>query len=286
MSVHPALAELVQLLELQPLQKNCFVANNESQAGARLFGGQVLAQALKAAALTIVDERVACSVHAYFLRPGSSKRETIYKVENTRDGRRFSTRAVEASQGKHVIFTAQVSFQMPEIGFEHQIDCAQYPLPETMEDDVVIAKKLDPSRTEAMPWLLRERAFEIRSLYSLDVPLPTEPIKPAWLQARGTLADDPLLHQCLFAYSTDMGLMSTSLMPHLPQHPRRNFQGVSLDHAIWFHHPFRVDEWLMHDRHSPVTAFCRGLNRASMYDISGKLVASSIQESLIRLSTG
>lgn len=283
MSMHPALAELVQLLDLQPLQKNCFAANNETRGGVRLFGGQVLAQALKAAALTIADGRVAHSIHTYFLRPGSSKRETIYKVKSVRDGGSFSTRSVEALQGNHVIFVAQVSFQTPATGLEHQIDCVQYPSPATMEDDVAIAKKLDSSRTEAMPWLLKERAFEVRSLYSLDVPLPSEPIKPAWLQARGTLADDPLLHQCLFAYSTDMGLMSTSFVPHLAQHARRNFQGVSLDHAIWFHHPFRVDEWLMHDRYSPVTAFCRGLNRASVYDSSGKLVASSMQENLIRL---
>lgn len=283
MAAHPAVAELLQILNLEPLAGDCFRADNEQEGGPRLFGGQVLAQALKAAGLT-VEGRVAHSLHAYFLLPGSASKELSYVVTRVRDGRSFSMRNVRAMQGKREIFAAQISFQVVESGVEHQLEHPEYGPPEEFEDDVAVARRVDKKYTADTPWVRKERAFEFRALRPITAPPPDEPVKPAWLRARSRLDDDDLLlHQCMLAYATDMGLVSTSLIPHFKQYSRRSFQGLSLDHAIWFHRPFRVDDWLMYDRDSPVSAFSKGLNRGSIYNRSGQLIASAMQEGLMRL---
>lgn len=283
MTMHPALAELIELLQLKPVSAGLFQGQNESKGGPRLFGGQILAQALKAAALTVEKTRLIHSVHAYFLRLGSNRKPVMYEVDRLRDGRSFATRSVKATQSGEIIFKATVSFHIQEQGLVHQIDCDRYPPPESMEDDVAIAQRLDSARTKAIPWALRERAFEVRSLYPMNKPPPDQPIKPAWIRTRSPLEDDPLLHQCLLAYATDMGLMSTALVPHLKQYRRGTFQGASLDHAIWFHRAFRADRWLMYDRESPVASAGRGFNRGLIYHSSGQLVVSTMQESLMRV---
>lgn len=284
MAAHPAVTELLQILNLEPLADNCFRAGNEQQGGVRLFGGQVLAQALRAAGLTVEAGRAAHSLHAYFLLPGAAGKELSYVVTRVRDGRSFSMRNVRAIQGKREIFAAQISFQVAESGVEHQLDCPEYGPPEGFVDDVTVARRLDKKHTAGMPWMLKERAFEFRTLRPITAPPPAAPVNPAWLRARSRLDDDALLlHQCMLAYATDMGLVSTSLIPHFKQYQRRSFQGLSLDHAIWFHRPFRVDGWLMYDRDSPVSAFAKGLSRGSIYNSSGQLVASVMQEGLMRL---
>lgn len=284
--MHAALADLLELLELERIETNLFRGRNEQQAGPRVFGGQVMAQALRAAAHTVAqleERRLPHSLHGYFLRPGDARLKILFDVEHSRDGGSFTTRRVRAIQKGEAIFSMSVSFQIEEPGLEHQSPIGDWPLPETLEDDVAIARRLGEANPNVMPWTLRERPFEVRSVYPVGTPQPDTAIKPAWYRARSPLPDDPVLHRCLLAYVSDMGLMSTSLVPHAQSAPRSAIVGASLDHAMWFHRPLRVDDWFLYDRDSPVAAGSRGFNRGSFHDRGGALAASAAQESLIRV---
>ncbi|HSG88145.1 MAG TPA: acyl-CoA thioesterase II [Pseudomonadales bacterium] len=282
--MHEALAELIGLLDMERIEANLFRANNETWGGPRVFGGQVMAQALRAAAST-VEGRLPHSLHGYFLRPGDSKRPILFEVERIRDGASFATRRVRGLQQGESIFSASVSFQVEEEGLEHQIPQAEWPDPETLEDDVQVARRHADTDPNVMPWTVRERPFEVRSVYPVGTPQPEAPVKPAWYRSRSPLDDDPVLHRCLLAYVSDMGLMSTSLVPHMADTPRSRIVGASLDHALWFHRPLRVDDWFLYDRDSPNASGSRGFNRGTFYDRAGNLVASAAQESLIRVRT-
>lgn len=282
--MHEALAELIGLLDMERIEANLFRANNETWGGPRVFGGQVMAQALRAAAST-VEGRLPHSLHGYFLRPGDSKRPILFEVERIRDGASFATRRVRGLQQGESIFSASVSFQVEEEGLEHQIPQAEWPDPETLEDDVLVARRHADTDPNVMPWTVRERPFEVRSVYPVGTPQPEAPVKPAWYRSRSPLDDDPVLHRCLLAYVSDMGLMSTSLVPHMADTPRSRIVGASLDHALWFHRPLRVDDWFLYDRDSPNASGSRGFNRGTFYDRAGNLVASAAQESLIRVRT-
>lgn len=281
--MHPAVIELIDLLQLEQVEPFAFLGQNETRhLGPRLFGGQVLAQALKAAAMT-VEGRVAHSMHAQFLRPGTRKQPVLFRTETVRDGRSFSMRRVSAMQKKACIFKAMLSFHRAEEGLHYQVESQQHPLPENLQDDVLIAHQLDEKIKKSIPWALKQRAFEIRSVYPLNRKPPEHPVKPSWLKLRSKLGDDPLLHQCLIVYATDMGLLSTSLVPHLRQYRRSRLVGASLDHAIWFHQPMRADEWWMYERDSPFSGGARGFNRALIFDVDGQLAMSVAQDSLIRV---
>jgi acyl-CoA thioesterase-2 len=282
--MHEALAELITLLDLERIEANLFRGGNESWGGPRVFGGQVMAQTLRASANT-VEGRLPHSLHGYFLRPGDSKRPILFEVERIRDGASFATRRVRALQQGEAIFSASVSFQVEEEGLEHQIPQAEWPDPETLEDDVQMARRHADTDPNVMPWTVRERPFEVRSVYPVGTPQPDEAVKPAWYRSRSPLDDDPVLHRCLLAYVSDMGLMSTSLVPHMAETPRSRIVGASLDHALWFHRSLRVDDWFLYDRDSPNAAGSRGFNRGTFYDRAGRLVASAAQESLIRVRT-
>ena len=280
--MHEAVAELLDLLELERVETNLFRGRNEGQAGPRVFGGQVLAQALRACTQT-VDGRLPHSLHGYFLRPGDSRLPILYDVDRIRDGASFTTRRVRGIQKGEPIFSMSASFQVAEEGLEHQLPLPDWPLPDTLEDDTAVAQRLQGTDPNVMPWATRERPFESRSVYPVGLPQPEAPIKPAWYRLRARIDADPALHCCLLAYCSDMGLMSTSLVPHMAHTPRAHIIGASLDHAMWFHRPLSVDDWLLYDRDSPSAGAGRGFNRGSFYDQKGRLVASAAQESLIRV---
>ena len=284
MSLHPAVENLLSLLELDQQEADLFVGDNDQLVGGpRLFGGQILAQALRAAYRTVSGRR-AHSLHAQFLRPGSKRERVQFRVQRLRDGRSFSTRRVEALQKGACIFKAMISFQVVESGMEHQRPAGVWPPPDHLEDDVDAAKRLPPKYQKTMPWLFMERAFEVRSVYPVDKKPPVKPTKPSWLRLRSKIdSDDEGLHQCLIAFASDMGLMSTSLVPHLHHFRRGDFIGASLDHALWYHKPMRADEWWMYDKESEVSHGSRGFNRALIFDQAGNLCMSASQESLARL---
>jgi acyl-CoA thioesterase-2 len=280
--MHAAVAELLELLELERIEAFLFRGRNERAAGPRVFGGQVMAQALRAAAAT-VDGPLPHSMHAYFLRPGASKLPIVYEVEPIRDGRSFATRRIVAVQRGEAIFSTSVSFQRVEPGLEHDAPVPPWPAPEELEDDVAVARRLEGRDPNVMPWATRERPFEARSVHPFGSPGPEGPVKPAWYRLRSTVDADPVLHRCLLAYVSDMGLLSTSLVPHQGRVPRSHVIGASLDHALWFHRDLRVDDWLLYDRDSPTAGGSRGFNRGSFFDRAGRLVASTAQESLVRV---
>jgi acyl-CoA thioesterase-2 len=280
--MHAAVEELLGLLELERIEDQLFRGRNERHSGPRVFGGQVMAQALRAAAHT-VEGRLPHSMHAYFLRPGDASRPILYEVEAIRDGRSFATRRIVAIQRGEAIFSMSVSFQVEESGFEHALAMPDWPSPDALEDDVAVARRLQGTDPNVMLWAVRERPFESRSVHPFGSAPPDLPVKPAWFRLRSPLGEDPVLHCCLLAYASDMGLMSTSLVPHMTRVPRAHVIGASLDHAMWFHRTPRVDDWLLYDRDSPNAEAGRGFNRGAYFDPAGRLVASTAQESLIRV---
>lgn len=278
-----ALSRLLTLLDLEQVAENDFRGTSPTEPVQRVFGGQVLAQALIAASRTIDSRRACHSFHAYFLRPGDPTVPIRYAVDRSRDGGSFSTRRVVASQHGAAIFTLASSFQLAEKGFEHQSQMPVVPPPESLEDDQQVLLRDAALSQDMRAWVGRERAFETRSV--LGRGLGDRPARPAvdhiWLKARGTLPDDPVIHRALLAFVSDMSLLDTALLPH-GKSIFSNLQVASLDHAMWFHRAFRADEWLLYAQDSPSASGARGFNRGSLYSQDGALVASVAQEGLIR----
>lgn len=278
-----ALSRLLRLLDLEKVAENVFRGVSPAEPVQRVFGGQVLSQALVAAART-VDARRAChSFHAYFLRPGDPKVPILYEVDRSRDGASFSARRVVAVQHGVPIFTLAASFQRAETGFEHQAQMPVVPGPESLEDDQQVLLR-DADLAPAMrEWVGRERPFETRSVLGRGI--GDRPARAAldhiWLKTRGPLPDDPVLHRALLAYVSDMSLLDTALLPH-GKSIFSHVQVASLDHAMWFHRPFRADQWLLYVQDSPSASGARGFNRGAIYTRDGVLVASVAQEGLIR----
>jgi len=279
-----ALAELIALLDLEPIEVNLFRGVSPQEGWQRVFGGQVCAQALVAARRT-VEGRLAHSFHAYFLRPGDPAVPILYDVDRIRDGQSFTTRRVVAIQHGKAIFNMQVSFQVEEPGLEHQLPMPDVPAPETLATELerrrAIADRLpEPMRSS----FVRERAIEVRPVAPNDEfdPVVREPAHDVWFRAVGTLPDDPALHQCVLAYASDLTLLDTSMLPHAISWWSEKLQTASIDHAMWFHRPFRADEWLLYAQDSPSASGARGFNRGSVFTRDGRLVASVAQEGLIR----
>ena len=278
-----ALSRLLGLLDLVQIGENDFRGVSPTEPVQRVFGGQVLGQALIAASRTIDSRRACHSFHAYFLRPGDPSVPILYAVDRSRDGGSFSVRRVVASQHGAAIFTLASSFQLAETGYEHQSQMPVVPPPESLEDDQQLLLR-DPGLSADMrAWVARERAFETRSV--LGRGLGDRPARPAvdhiWLKARGVLPDDAVIHRALLAFVSDMSLLDTALLPH-GKSIFSNLQVASLDHAMWFHRPFRADEWLLYAQDSPSASGARGFNRGALYTREGVLVASVAQEGLIR----
>jgi acyl-CoA thioesterase II len=278
-----ALSRLLALLDLEKIEENVFRGVSPPERIQRVFGGQVLAQALVAATRTVDSRRPCHSFHAYFLRPGDPRVPILYEVDRSRDGGSFTSRRVVAIQHGAQIFTLAASYQIVESGFEHQSQMPVAPDPEGLEDDQQVLLRNLELKPEMREWVARERPFETRSV--LGRGLGDRPARPAvdhiWLKTRGALADDADIHRALLAFVSDMSLLDTSLLPH-GKSIFSNVQVASLDHAMWFHRPFRADEWLLYAQDSPSASGGRGFNRGAIYRRDGTLVASVAQEGLIR----
>jgi acyl-CoA thioesterase-2 len=276
----------VQLLALERIEENLFRGQSQNLGWGRVFGGQVLGQALSAAVQTVPTERHVHSLHAYFLRPGDVDRHIVYDVDRIRDGGSFTTRRVVAIQGGQAIFNLAASFQKLESGFEHQDEMPATPppasLPTEQERAAAYAHLLPRPLREGA---LAERPFELRPADAADdpvAPTPRPPARRVWLRATGRLPDDPALHCYLLAYVSDHSFITTALLPHGVTWLTPGMQVASLDHVMWFHEPFRVDEWLLYAIDSPAARGGRGLVRGRIFTQDGRLVASTAQEGLIR----
>ncbi len=281
------LDELVALLGLERIEENLFRGQSQDLGWGTVFGGQVLGQALSAAVQTVPPERDVHSLHAYFLRPGDVAKPIVYDVDRIRDGTSFTTRRVVAIQAGRPIFNLAASFQRREAGFEHQDPMPDVPPPEGLRTD----QEHFATYTDRLPPLLRERALAARPFDVRPVDPPGNPFEPVagpplrrtWLRTAGRLPDDPALHRYLLAYASDYSLLTTALLPHAVTWLTPGMQVASIDHVMWFHQPFRVDEWLLHVMHSPKAHGARGLVTGSVYARDGRLVASTAQEGLTRM---
>lgn len=275
---------LLQLLDVEELEPDVFRGLSPRSRLQRVFGGQVAAQALVAAGRTVTGERTVHSLHSYFVRPGDPRQPITYQVDRTRDGRSFTTRRVVAQQGDTPIFTLSASFQIDEPGVDHQLQMPDVPEPESL-----------PSYPERLagtgnpgPWAKIPRPVDIR--YVTDPPWSRTIGSPhpgartqVWFTADGQMPDDPLLHICLLTYVSDLFLLDSVLAIHglNPQQP--NLQMASLDHAVWFHRPVRMDDWVLYDVSSPSASGGRGLGLGHFYGADGAMVATVVQEGLVRL---
>lgn len=279
------LSQLVSLLKLEKIEENLFRGQSQDLGWGQVFGGQVLGQALSAAVQTVPPDRDVHSLHGYFLLLGEVDKPIIYDVDRIRDGKSFTTRRVRAIQNGHPIFTMSASFQIREEGLEHADAMPTVPGPDGLLSQVEYARKI----VDKIPEILRERAtadspIEIRHVESTNplAPKPRPPKSAAWIRAYGTLPDDDALHRYLLAYASDFNFLGTSMFPHGVSWMMPTMQVASLDHAMWFHRPFRMDDWLLQVVDSPSASGARGLVRAQFFTRDGKLVASAVQEGLIR----
>ena len=286
--MNESLKELLELLDLEQIDINMFRGVSPDEGWQRVFGGQVIGQALVAASRTVEDEsRVAHSLHGYFLRPGDTTIPILYTVDRIRDGKSFNTRNVVAIQRGRAIFSMSVSFQVVEDGMHHQIDMPEgvKPPEACMTQEEMRERYIDQIPEEFRENFLRPRPIELRFVEPVNDfdPQPSPPYLDVWIRAADTMPDSIALHQCVLAYASDMTLMDASVRPHAIPWSNPEFQTASLDHAMWFHEPLRTDEWLLYTQDSPHSGHARGFNRGSFYTRDGRLVASATQEALIRL---
>lgn len=280
-----ALDNLLDILDLEPLEQNLFRGRSPQHGWQRVFGGQVLGQALVAAVRTVPPDRIAHSLHGYFLLPGDPSRPIIYNVGRVRDGKSFTTRNVTAIQHGRPMFVMSVSFQIDEPGLDHQSPIPAVPSPDDLPNEQELKARMLPRLPANMrSYWERERPIEMRPV---DVSRyvareKRTPEQSIWMRASGTLPDEFPLHQCVLAYASDFSLLDTALIAHGKLMFDEDIQLASLDHALWFHRPFRADEWLLYVQDSPSTHGARGLCRGSVYTRTGVLVATVAQEGLMR----
>jgi acyl-CoA thioesterase-2 len=279
-----AVQDLLDLLNLEQLEVNLFRGHSPQQSWQRVFGGQVIGQALVAATRT-VEGRPPHSLHGYFLLPGDPKVPIIYNVTRTRDGKSFSTRRVDGIQHGHPIFTMFVSFHRDEEGYDHQAQMPDVPKPEDLPTEAQVKERVLPMMPDP-----------VRRYYERERPIELRPVEferylgkrydnarfHVWIRATGPLPDDPAIHQCVLAYASDMTLLDTALIPHGRTVFEKDIMAASLDHALWLHRPFRADEWLLYAQDSPSMAGGRGFSRGLIFRQDGTLVASVAQEGLVR----
>lgn len=278
-------AELVDLMQLERLEVNLFRGSSHDIGTERVFGGQVLAQAVLAASRT-VEDRLVHSLHGYFLRAGDHEAPIVYDVDRSRDGRSFTARRVVAIQHGRPIFTLSASFQLEQEGLEHQFEMPDTPDP----DELPVTQEFSPEDMAKAPlklqrWFNRFGPFEFRTVFDQDPlePLPRPPFKRFWFRLRGDLGDDQRMHRALLAYASDFHLIGTATLPHGISFFKHDVAMASLDHAMWFHRPVQVNQWLLYDCDSPSASGGRGLARGLIYDRAGQLVASTAQEGMIRV---
>jgi len=282
-----AVQELIETLNLEPLELNLFRGRSPQSRWQRVFGGQVVAQALVAACRTVEDvtTRPPHSLHAYFLLGGDPKVPIIYEVDRIRDGKSFTTRNVKAIQHGHAIFSMSVSFHVHEEGLSHQFPMPDVPQPDALPDEAEMKERIWPRMPEA-----------VRRYYERERPIELRPVEygrylgetwndghfHVWMRATGTLPNEPAIHQCVLAYASDMMLLDAALIPHGRSVFSEDIMAASLDHALWFHRPFRADAWLLYAQDSPNLSDSRGFSRGLIFASDGTLVASVAQEGLLR----
>jgi acyl-CoA thioesterase-2 len=279
-----AIAEILDLLDLEKLEENLFRGRSPQVHWQRVFGGQVIGQALVAACRT-VEDRQPHSLHGYFLLAGDPTVPIIYEVDRIRDGRSFTTRRAVAIQHGRPIFALTASFQVDEPGFDHAMSMPDVPPPEGLPEIAEVMSAIPSMPQLVRAWYERERPIEIRPVNmgrrfsSADA---GETGFQVWIRTTGPLPDDPAIHRCVLAYASDLTLLDTSLVPHGRSVLEEAIQAASLDHALWFHRPFRADEWLLYAQDTPSASGARGFARGLVYDRAGRLVASVAQEGLVR----
>ncbi len=283
--MHPVLKDLIELLTLEQIEDNIFRGDSRDIGSPQVFGGQVLGQALSAAQLT-VEGRVAHSLHAYFLRRGDSTAPIVYEVDRARDGGSFSNRRVVAIQHGRPILNMAASFQIPETGLEHHADMPDVPGPDKLRALHELARDLPAGvPMKLRRFLTEKRPFEFRPVRAINFKdrekLP--PVTHVWIRAVDMLADTSSLHQNLLAYVSDYELLGASTLPHELSYAADNVIMASLDHALWFHREFRIDQWLLYSIDSPNASGARGFSRGQFFNEQGTLVASSTQEGLVRV---
>jgi acyl-CoA thioesterase-2 len=283
-AMNASLSDLLALLDLERIEHDIFRGQSRDIGTPQVFGGQVLGQALTAAARTVPGRR-AHSLHAYFLQAGDVTAPIIYEVDRARDGGSFSSRRVVAIQHGRQIFNLSASFQVPEEGLEHQLPMPVVPPPEDLKDIETLAREFDGELPPRMRRFLNfRRPVDVRpcqpALFVGGARVPA--VKQVWMRAADRLPDDPGLHQALLAYVSDYELIGTVTLPHGLHATREGLQMASLDHAMWFHRDVRVDDWLLFDLDSPSAAGARGLARGAVFTRAGRLVASLAQEGLMR----
>lgn len=281
-----SLQDVIRLLDLETIERNHYRATSPNEGWQRVYGGQVIGQALVAASRTVEAGRNAHSLHGYFLRPGEMNTPILYTVDRIRDGKSFTTRQVVAIQNGEAIFAMSISFQIDEGGLAHQFEMPDAPDPETLEDEEAVRARHAKDRPPGLPEpYARQRPVEIRPVNPVNIYKPSTevPRQMCWMRARDRLPDDARLHQCVLAYLSDWSLLDTAMLPHAVSYFDDSMQVASLDHAMWFHRPVRADQWLLYVQDSPVSSGARGLTRGLIYSQAGELVASATQEGLIRL---
>ncbi len=279
-------ARLTTLLDVEEIDTDLFRGSRQPGGVGRVFGGQVIGQALQAAQRSVADDKAAHSLHAYFMRPGNEDFPIVYRVVRDFDGKSFATRRVIAMQKGQPILSMTASFQIVQEGLHHQTAMPDVPDP----DDLLSERDLREAAREQVPekfraFFLRPRPIEIRPVNPRNWfrPQAGEPVQASWFRVAAPLPDDPTLHRATLAYASDMALLGTCLIPHGVSWMSHNIQTASLDHALWFHEPFRADEWLLYSTDSPWSGHARGFNRGQIFARDGRLVASVTQEGLVRM---
>jgi acyl-CoA thioesterase II len=278
-------AQLLNLLNLDEADKDLFVGHRRPGSAGRVFGGEIIAQALMAATRTVEPDRAVHSLHAYFIRGGSEDHPTDYQVARDFDGRSFSTRRVTATQQGEIILNFAASFQRHEEGLEHQDPMPDAPPPESLKSEVELRAEYIHLIPENMRDRFdRPRGIEFRPISPRNLlnAGPQPAYQQSWFRMAAPVGDDPLIHRAMLAYISDMQLLGTSILPHGLSWVRGEISSASLDHAIWFHDDFRVDDWLLFTSTSPVSRGGRGLNHAQIHARDGRLIASVAQEGLVR----
>ena len=280
------LNQIIKTLDLEEIELNHYLATSPNEGWQRVYGGQVIGQALVAASRTVSPNRSAHSLHAYFLRAGDTTIPILYKVDRIRDGKSFTTRRVIAVQRGQAIFTMSISFQVDEGGLSHQFDMPKVPAPDSLPTE----DELRREQAKSWPKEFQESfsgssAIQVKPVDPVDLlnPEPAQAMQRCWMRCGEALPGDPRIHQCALAYLSDWSLLDTASRPHAVSFMQDNVQVASLDHAMWFHRPFRADDWMLYTQSSPASSGGRGLNFGHVFTHDGTLVCSMSQEGLIRL---
>jgi len=276
--------ELLKSMELETIEHNIFRGNSHDMGSPHVFGGQVLSQSLNAAIATVPEERIIHSFHAYFILPGDLKNPIVFQVERLRDGGSFTTRRVTAVQKGQAIFVMAASFQLSQPGYEHQIEMPSVTPPDELKSDREILQAFADNLPESIKKFNRERPIEFRPVnpFSFITPESQEPFRYVWFKANGEVPKDQNIHKRLLTYASDYNLLTTAILPHQDKTSVAQLRVASLDHAMWFHHDVDCSQWLLYALDSPSASNSRGFTRGNVFTQDGKLVASVVQEGLMR----